>query len=86
MTREEMMAAFNGRVIPSNTRVLITHLDSTDGYFVHDKHLNARRAGAEGIVLYYIPGHGGDVYAVAHDGDSDLDPCGVYGWWEMKLL
>jgi hypothetical protein len=86
VTREEMLAAFKGHVIPSGTRVRITHLTSTDGYFVHDKHLNARRSGASGVVLYYIPGHGGDVYAVAHDGDTADDPCAVYGWWEMQLL
>lgn len=54
--------------------------EATTGFFVHPRHLEARRPGIVGNVLCWVPGHGGDVYAVDHPDGT----CGVYGYWEIE--
>jgi hypothetical protein len=55
-------------------------LGGTGGMFVHSKHLTARRTGAEGVAIQYVPGHGGDVWSVRHD-DGDI---AVYVFSEIE--
>lgn len=45
-------------------------LFSTAGFIVAQRCLDARRANAEGTIGGYVPGHGGDVWFVAHDDGS----------------
>ena len=53
--------------IKEGLRVKIGKLGSTEGYMVVDHHLKCRREGATGRLGWYVPGHGGDVWWVAHD-------------------
>lgn len=56
--------------IQTGDRVRVVKLDSTTGMLIADRHLQARRVGATGIVRNYVPGHGGDVWFVEHDDGS----------------
>lgn len=47
-------------------QVQIVRLESTRGYSVSAKLLQARRCPATGIAEQYVPGHGGDVWIVRH--------------------
>lgn len=60
-------------------RVVVTADAGTLGYFVADRHLDARRIGAVGVVQQAVPGHGGDVVSVLHEDVPDGDdPVAVY--------
>ena len=50
-------------------------LGSTKGMFVHQKHIYARRANTMGTLLQWVPGHGGDVWAVEHEDKSIATYC-----------
>jgi hypothetical protein len=45
---------------------LVGQLGSTTGMLVHDRHLKARQPNSRGTLLQWVPGHGGDVWAVKH--------------------
>lgn len=70
------------KVLNSGTKVR-THekLDPVVGMMVADKHIMARRTGADGEIIGYVPGHGGDVYWVQHDGGE----AAVYCFSEFEL-
>ncbi len=62
-------------------RVKITQLGDTKGIYVKPKHLKCRKLGVTGTVLNYVPGHGGDVWWVEHDKDSQV---GAYAFDEFE--
>lgn len=59
--------------------VQIGALGETTGMLVHERHLNARRPNSSGTILQWVPGHGGDVWAVKHRSGK----VGVYSINEM---
>lgn len=67
--------------VPSMKIVTIDKLESTDGMMIHAKHLNERRASTPGRLLDYVPGHGGDVWFVEHEGAA---VAAVYSLAEMR--
>lgn len=62
-------------------KVKTTELRDTGGMFVAAKHLLCRTAGISGTVQAYVPGHGGDVWFVSHDGTDDV---GAYAYNEFE--
>jgi hypothetical protein len=54
--------------LTSGTEVEVGKLGSTQGMLVAEKHLVARQANSKGRLLNWVPGHGGDVWAVDHGG------------------
>lgn len=56
----------------SGLRVKITKDEDTGGLFINPKYLDNRSVGKTGKVLGYVPGHGGDVWWVEHDGESGV--------------
>ena len=66
--------------IKPGIKVKITHLEDTDGMFVHQKHLIARSIGSIGTVSSYVPGHGGDVWFIDHADGS----IGAYTFAEFE--
>ena len=63
------------RVLPTGTKVR-THetLEGTKGMIIGPGNLSARRADAKGTIRGTVPGHGGDVYWVEHEGSALLAP------------
>jgi hypothetical protein len=57
-------------------------LESTSGMRVHPGHLAARRPDLPGLIQGVVPGHGGDVYWVRHDGIEDT---AAYCFTEFEL-
>lgn len=55
-------------------------LGSTEGFIVHQKHLNSRKPNAKGTIRHYLPGHGGDVWIVDHEDGGDA---AVYALTEL---
>lgn len=70
-------------ILKPGTRIH-THpvLKSTDGMFVVQRHLDARAANTPGTIRGVVPGHGGDVYYVAHHADN----VAVYCFTEFELI
>jgi hypothetical protein len=70
-------------VLEGYTRIR-THetLGSTAGFMVTDRHLSQRRPNAVGAISGFVPGHGGDVYYVTHEGSSAM---AVYCFDEFEL-
>ena len=68
--------------IKEGLRVKIGKLGSTEGYMVVDHHLKCRREGATGRLGWYVPGHGGDVWWVAHDDGTT----GAYAYDEFDPI
>jgi hypothetical protein len=64
-------------------RVRITTLETTKGMMIAPKHLSVRQAGLTGVVKTWVPGHGGDVWFVQHDGSEEV---GAYCFTEMEQL
>lgn len=62
-------------------RVKTTQLGDTIGMTIVPKHLDVRREGVTGTVQDYVPGHGGDVWFVRHDGSDEV---GAYVFYEME--
>ena len=58
------------------------HLGETAGFFITKRHLDQRKAGAVGAICGIVGGHGGDVYYVAHIGDTAM---AAYCWDEFEL-
>lgn len=61
--------------------VRVVRLEGTEGMLIHNRHLACRKVGVVGIVKGYVPGHGGDVWFVAHEGSDDV---GAYMFTEME--
>jgi len=62
------------QIKPGKTRVTIAEKfkkNATRGMFIKDDHLSNRKNMANGIVLQWVPGHGGDVWFVAHAMSKD---------------
>ena len=55
-------------------------LGTTEGWSVERRHMRARRRNALGVVENYVPGHGGDVWFVKHEGGA----VAVYGTDEFE--
>ncbi len=47
--------------------------NGTMGMFIKPEHLALRQVGTTGTILDYVPGHGGDVWWVRHDGNEGKD-------------
>jgi hypothetical protein len=71
-------------VLPDGTQI-ITHdaLDPPTGLIIKQRHLDARRASAPGIIRGWVPGHGGDVYWVEH---KDETVAAAYCFTEFELV
>lgn len=67
--------------VTENLKVRTTELRSTDGLTIHARHLACRKAGVTGFVRGYVPGHGGDVWWVQHEGSEDI---GAYCFNEFE--
>jgi hypothetical protein len=67
--------------IAKKLRVRTTELGETQGMTIHERHLACRQAGLMGEVVGYVPGHGGDVWFVQHDGSTDV---GAYCFTELE--
>lgn len=73
----------NANDLESGMRVRVTKLEDTLGMFVVLRHLSCRKVGIVGTVATpgVVPGHGGDVWFVEHDGCSDV---GAYNATELE--
>jgi hypothetical protein len=56
------------------------NLGSTRGMLIAQKHLDARKPNAEGVIKGWVPGHGGDVWWVEHKDGS----VGAYSFDEFN--
>jgi hypothetical protein len=63
---------------------VVTHatLGETEGYSVAPKHMTVRKPNQKGVIAGIVPGHGGDVYWVEHEGS---DETGAYCFTEFEL-
>lgn len=79
----------NANGLKYGTRVRTkAELGPTTGMLIVDRHLDARRPDALGLITHYVPGHGGDVWFVRHEeGDSKAEPSPVaaYSYTEFEL-
>lgn len=64
-------------------KVVTTKLGETTGMLIKPRHLDCRSSGITGTVQSYVPGHGGDVWFVQHDGSEDI---GAYCYTEFEPL
>jgi hypothetical protein len=71
----------NCNQVKTGLRVKTTELDRTAGMMINPRHLNCRRCGVTGTVEGYVPGHGGDVWWVRHDGSGEI---GAYCFNELE--
>lgn len=62
-------------------KVVISKLKETRGIVVNQRHLDCRKIGVIGTVRWCVPGHGGDVWWVAHDGTNEI---GAYCFTEIE--
>ena len=69
--------------VKPNLRVRTTELGETKGMMVVQRHLQCRKEGVAGVVLNAIPGHGGDVWFVQHEGSEDV---GAYVFDELEKI
>jgi hypothetical protein len=67
--------------VKPNMKVRTTKLYETTAMLIKKKHLEVRKAGITGTVLSYVPGHGGDVFFVQHDGSEYI---GAYCFNELE--
>lgn len=67
--------------IKQGIRVRTTALEDTKGMMIAPRHLECRAAGIVGTVRADVPGHGGDVWFVAHDGGDEV---GAYCFTELE--
>jgi hypothetical protein len=71
-------------VLKNGTKVQVHDtLNPPVGMLIKEDILARRTPGVRGQVCGYVPGHGGDVYWVRHDGEEDTGS--AYGWWEFEL-
>lgn len=69
-------------------------LNPPTGMMIAQDFLERRTPGINGVILGYVPGHGGDVYWVFHgdsldqativDGKIDRGQVSAYGFWEFE--
>ncbi len=62
-------------------RVKTTKLGDTIGMLINEEHLYVRQVDIIGTVTGYVPGHGGDVWWVKHDGGKAV---GAYTYTEIE--
>src|SRR5450631_3683687 len=73
------------REILTNGTHIRTHANLSrqgGGFIISDRHLDARKPDANGVIHGIVAGHGVDVYWVAHLGGL---AAAAYGWWEFEL-
>jgi hypothetical protein len=71
-------------ILPPGTKVrTYKRLGKTDGMMISPNNLNLRKPNTVGEVSDWVPGHGGDVYWVQHEGD---DRPAAYCFTELSLL
>ncbi|HBI25646.1 MAG: hypothetical protein UT41_C0001G0234 [Candidatus Wolfebacteria bacterium GW2011_GWC2_39_22] len=70
----------NSNQVKEGISIKTTALKSTKGMLVKHEYLAARKAGATGIVMGFVPGHGGDVWWIKHEDGS----IGAYCFNEFK--
>ena len=63
-------------------RVRTVELGSTKSMIIPQEYLDIRREGITGSVLGHVPGHGGEVWFVQHDGSSK--DTGAYHFKEVE--
>lgn len=72
------------QVLGEGTRVVTNgQLGSVAGLIIKEHHLRARRPNAVGTVKGFVPGHGGDVYWILHDGETIA---AAYCWNEFEFF
>ena len=64
-------------------KVRTVELKGEDGFLIHPRHLQCRKAGINGTLRGYVAGHGGDVWWIHHDGSTDV---GAYSLEEFEEL
>jgi len=70
-------------ILDSGTRIRTNKvLTSTGGFLIAQKHLDVRKPDVIGVIMGIVGGHGGDVYWVAHIGDTCR---AAYGWMDFEL-
>lgn len=69
--------------VKKGLRVTITHLWPPNSFSVVQKNLDCRKEGVTGVVIGHVPGHGGDVWWVKHDGTNDV---GAYRFTEFETI
>jgi len=55
-------------------RVKVTELGPVAGMMIKPHILENRKQGAVGVIHDWVPGHGGDVWWVIHDGPEGAEP------------
>ena len=73
----------NCNKITNGLKVKIIKLESIKGFLIKEKHLNCRRIGVTGTVDGWVPGHGGDVWWVKHEGNNEV---GAYCFTEFEPI
>ena len=73
----------NCNEIKNGLKVRITKLGETLGMMIKPRHLDCRKVGITGTISGYVPGHGGDVWWVKHDGSDEI---GAYVFDEMEAV
>ena len=68
--------------VKEGLKVKVTKLGDTMGFLIKPKHLDIRKVGVTGTVVGYVPGHGGDVWFVKHDGEENV--VGAYMFDEFE--
>jgi hypothetical protein len=68
--------------VKEGIRVKTTNLKTTKGFLIHERYLMCRTTDVTGTVIGYVPGHGGDVWLVQHDGGN----IGAYSYDEFEKL
>ncbi len=69
--------------VKAELKVRTTKLEDTQGMLIAQRHLSVRKEGITGTVLSYVPGHGGDVWFVKHDGTGEV---GAYTFTELERV
>ncbi len=67
--------------VKSGLRVKTTELGKTTGMMIAAEHLTVRATGVVGVVKNWVPGHGGDVWFMEHEGSNDV---GAYAFNEFE--
>ncbi len=67
------------KIKEGKTKVRVIKLYSIRGMIANPEYILNRRKGVEGIILEYLPGHGGDVWRVKHHDGKEA----VYSFTEL---
>lgn len=74
------------RILENGTRVRTDKvLSSPAGILVKAKYLSERKPDTVGTIRGWVPGHGGDIYWVQHEGCKEHEGIAAYGWMEFEL-